>query len=61
MLFRSGTALINRPEDVFGYVYVRAKYALSARENADEISARAAKALKEFSEKERAKILSPAI
>ncbi len=56
-----GTALLNRPEDVFGYDFVRTKYALSAQENADEISARAAKALKEFSEKERAKILSPAV
>ena len=43
-----GTALLNRPEDVFGYDFVRAKYALSARENADEIRARRKSAKRVF-------------
>lgn len=56
-----GTAMLNRPEDVFGYDYVRAQYALTAKENADKLAELAAKGLKEFSDKDRAKILSPAV
>ena len=50
-----GTALLCRPEDVFGYDYVRGKYSLTPRENATELL-RLAKGLHEFD-----KILSPAI
>ncbi len=55
-----GTALLCRPEDVFGYDYVRGKYSLTPRENATELL-RLAKGLHEFDEKTRDKILSPAI
>lgn len=55
-----GTALLCRPEDVFGYDYVRGKYSLTPRENAVELL-RLAKGLHEFDEKTRDKILSPAI
>ena len=55
-----GTALLCRPEDVFGYDYVRGKYSLTPRENAVELL-RLAKGLHQFDEKTRNKILSPAI
>ncbi len=55
-----GTALLCRPEDMFGYDFVRSAYALSAEENAQEIL-RLAKGLNEFTEKERIKILSIAV
>ncbi len=55
-----GTALLCRPEDVFGYDYVRGKYSLTPRENATELL-RLAKGLHQFDEKTRDKILSPAI
>ena len=55
-----GTALLCRPEDVFGYDYVRGKYSLTPQENAAELS-RLAKGLYEFDKKTRDKILSPAI
>lgn len=55
-----GTALLCRPEDVFGYDYVRGKYSLTPQENATELL-RLAKGLLEFDEKTRDKILSPAI
>ena len=55
-----GTALLCRPEDVFGYDYVRGKYSLTPQENAAELL-RLAKGLYEFDEKTRDKILSPAI
>ena len=55
-----GTALLCRPEDVFGYDYVRGKYSLTPQENAAELL-RLAKGLYEFYKKTRDKILSPAI
>ena len=55
-----GTALLCRPEDVFGYDYVRGKYSLTPQENAAELL-RLAKGLYEFDKKARDKILSPAI
>ena len=55
-----GTALLCRPEDVFGYDYVRGKYSLTPQENAAELL-RLAKGLYEFDKKTRDKILSPAI
>lgn len=55
-----GTALLCRPEDVFGYDYVRSKYSLTPQENADELL-RIAKGLQEFDEKTRTKILSAAV
>ncbi|MCH5164917.1 MAG: hypothetical protein J1G01_00760 [Clostridiales bacterium] len=55
-----GTALLCRPEDIFGYDYVRSKYNLSVQENAEAI-ARLAKGLNEFDEKTRNKILSTAV
>lgn len=55
-----GTALLCRPEDVFGYDYVRGKYSLTPQENATELL-RLAKGLHEFDEKTLDKILSPAI
>lgn len=55
-----GTALLCRPEDVFGYDYVRGKYSLTPQENAVELL-RLAKGLHQFDEKTRDKILSPAI
>lgn len=55
-----GTALLCRPEDVFGYDYVRGKYSLTPQENAIELL-RLAKGLYQFDEKTRDKILSPAI
>ena len=56
-----GTALLCRPEDVFGYDFVRSKYNLSPAECAEHIKTRAAKGLAPFSDKDRQKILSPAI
>ena len=55
-----GSAMLNRPEDVFGYDFVRSKYDLTPEENAKEIT-RLAKGLEYFDEKQRAKILSPAV
>ncbi len=55
-----GSAMLNRPEDVFGYDFVRSKYGLSAEQNAQEII-KLAKGLQFFDEKTRAKILSSAV
>ena len=55
-----GTAMLNRPEDLFGYDYVRSQYALSPAECAAKIT-ELAKGVQEFSEKERIKLLSPAV
>ena len=56
-----GTALLCRPEDVFGYDFVRSKYNLSPAECAEYIKTRAAIGIAPFSDKDRKKILSPAI
>lgn len=55
-----GTALLIKPENVFGYDFVRSAYSLSAEENIREIQ-KLAPGLKNFSEPERAKILSPCV
>lgn len=55
-----GTALLCRPEDIFGAEFVRGKYSLTAAENVAEIQKRAA-GLIEFGEKDRMKILSTAV
>lgn len=55
-----GTAMLSRPEDVFGYDYVRSAYNLSAEENAAKLL-ELCKGLYEFDEKTRSKILSSAI
>ena len=55
-----GTAMLSRPEDIFGYDYVRSAYSLSAEENAQKLI-ELCKGLKEFDEKTRAKSLSPAV
>ena len=55
-----GTAMLCRPEDVFGYDYVRSAYGLSVEENAKKLL-ELCKGLQEFDEKMRAKILSPAV
>ncbi len=54
-----GTALLSPPEDIFGYDFVRSKYDLSPEENAKVLSG--ALGLGDFSDQERAKILSPAV
>lgn len=56
-----GTALLSKPETVFGYDYVRSKYSLSIEQCVEEIKKRAAKGLKVFTEKELNKLLSPAV
>ncbi|MDE7464659.1 MAG: hypothetical protein K2M48_06475 [Clostridiales bacterium] len=56
-----GTALLSKPETIFGYDYVRSKYSLSPAECAEEIKRRAAKGLTAFDEKTLKKLLSPAI
>ena len=55
-----GTALLSRPEDVFGYDYVRSAYSLNVEENASKLI-ELCPGLNEFDEKTRAKILSPAV
>lgn len=55
-----GTALLSRPEDVFGYDYVRGAYGLTAQENIDEI-VRRAKGIAMLDEKIRNKALAPAV
>lgn len=55
-----GTALLCRPEDVFGYDFVRSKYDLSPEQNAEELK-KIVKSLDEFDEKTRAKLLSVAV
>lgn len=55
-----GTALLSRPEDVFGYDYVRSAYSLTVEQNAKKLT-ELCKGLDEFDEKTRAKILSPAV
>ncbi len=54
-----GTALLARPETVFGYDFVRSAYSKSLEENAALLSG--AKGLLSFTEPEIKKILSPAI
>ncbi len=56
-----GTALLCRPEDIFGYDYVRSQYALSPDECALEIKQKARAGLDCFTETELNKILSPAV
>ncbi|MCH5163140.1 MAG: hypothetical protein J1G38_06600 [Clostridiales bacterium] len=56
-----GTALLSKPETIFGYDYVRSKYNLSPEECAKEIKRRAAKGLTAFDEKTLNKLLSPAV
>lgn len=55
-----GTALLSRPEDLFGYDYVRSAYALSAEQNAKEIQKRA-KGFAFLDEKIKTKALLPAV
>lgn len=55
-----GTALLCRPEDLFGSETVRSAYKLTVAENADEIIKRAS-GLKHFTDAEIKKILSPAV
>lgn len=55
-----GTALLCRPEDVFGYDYVRSAYNLTVEENAQKLLEKC-NGLQEFDDKTRAKILSPAV
>ncbi len=56
-----GTALLCRPEDVFGSDFVRSAYGLTAAENAAKLKEIAARGLAAFDEKEQNKILAPAI
>lgn len=56
-----GTALLSKPETVFGAEYVRSAYSLSAEECAEQIKRRAAKGLSAFSDAQIKKLLSPAI
>lgn len=56
-----GTALLCRPEDVFGYDFVRSKYDLSPAECAEYIKSHAAVGLSAFDEKELKKLLSAAV
>ena len=55
-----GTALLNRPEDIFGEDYVRSQYDKSPEECA-KIIRKLAPGLGEFSDADVAKILSPAV
>ena len=55
-----GSALLSRPEDAFGYDYVRSKYDLSPEDCAQYLRSRV-KSLSDLDEKLRAKALSPAI
>ncbi len=54
-----GTALLSRPEDLFGYDFVRSCYNLSNEQNRDALIN--AKGLSEYDEKTLNKILSPAV
>lgn len=56
-----GTALLVKPENVFGAELVRSAYSLSADECVDRIEELAHKGLTVFDEKERAKMLTRAI
>lgn len=55
-----GTALLCRPEDVFGETFVRSQYGLTPEQNARALS-ESVKGLSEFDEVTRKKILSVAI
>lgn len=55
-----GTALLNRPETLFGYDFVRSAYALNAQQCAQKIRA-LAKGLERFPQATAEKILSPAV
>ncbi len=55
-----GTALLCRPEDLFGYDYVRSAYGLSIQENVEKLLS-LCPGLKELDEKIRAKALTPAV
>lgn len=55
-----GTALLCRPEDLFGEEYTRSKYGLTPEQNAEQIS-RLAKGIFELDEKTRSKLLSVAV
>lgn len=55
-----GTALLCRPENVFGYDFVRSAYSLSVEESAAELLKRA-KGLSLLDEKIKAKALLPAV
>lgn len=54
-----GTALLSKPEDVFGYDFVRSAYSTSNEENARILSA--APGLSVFTDAEKQKLLSPAV
>lgn len=56
-----GTALLTKPENIFGYDFVRSAYSLSPDECVSKITALAQKGLAVFDEKERSKILIKAI
>lgn len=56
-----GTALLCRPEDVFGEEYVRSQYALSPQSCAQKIKELANIGLAHFTDTELAKILAPAV
>ena len=55
-----GTALLCRPEDIWGADFVRSKYDLTPEQCAQKILERC-KGLEDFTEKELKKILSPAV
>lgn len=55
-----GTALLCRPEDLFGEQYTRAQYCLTPEQNAEQIMQRA-KGIFELDEKTRAKLLTVAV
>lgn len=55
-----GTALLCRPEDIFGEELTRSQYGLSPEQNAEQIMRRA-KGIFELDEKTRAKLLTVAV
>lgn len=55
-----GTAMLCRPEDIFGYDYVRSQYSLSPAECAEKLL-KLCSGLSAFNDKELAKLLSPSI
>lgn len=55
-----GTAMLSRPEDIFGYDFVRSAYNLSQEENIAELLKRAP-GFAELNEKIRNKALTPAV
>ncbi|MBD5131366.1 MAG: hypothetical protein HDT28_02050 [Clostridiales bacterium] len=55
-----GSAMLSRPEDIFGYDFVRSAYSLSPQENIEKLES-LVKGLQHFDEKTRNKLLSIAI